>query len=732
MKTSTGTTYRHYWSSFRRQGLASVIAALSLCQPAAADTALMPLPQTMTISQGSLPIEGGFSAEVSGCADAIAASALARFSKDLTAITGMPDQGPPVPMTVTCRTPDPHLLSLDAKEAYRLDITPDKVTLDADGETGVLRGLATLRQLVARDAHGPVVPLVRIDDSPRFRWRGLMIDTARHFMSIETLKRQIAAMELAKLNVLHLHLSDNEAFRVESRRFPKLATIASHGQYYTQVEIRDLVRYARERGVRIVPEFDMPGHNLALVLAYPELAAVPLKTDDPLIMSKGALNPASEKTYRFLAGLLREMAALFPDHQFHVGGDEVSDAAWKESAEVDKLKASHGLASKTAVEAYFHARVRDILAAAGKSTVGWDEMAEGEQSKDLIIQSWRTSNPVSTATAKGHRVIVSAGYYLDQLRPADTLYAIDPLDPAAFTTMTAEVLARVRQNPVTAAMVSDGLVAKQLPPLTAEQEQLVLGAEAPLWAELVSDEMLDGRLWPRALALAERFWSPATVRDPEDMYARLLPAMDRVRSLGLLDTARRERMTARLAPEAPQVVDRLVGLVAPVRMYAHSRVMVKGPNQRPQELVEPADAASTDGAPARRFRVNVARYLSGDRKAAATLRAELTAWRENEAPFTVVATGRPLLEAVIPTARDIAALGMLGLAALDALEQGKPVPPDQATAGRALLQKLEAFENASKDLTSAGVLKQPPADLIILVAPDVGRLLDAAMAETGK
>jgi hexosaminidase len=675
------------------------------------------------MQNGMLPIDGTVSSETTGCAGLFISAALERFNRDFASITGTSLTGAQVRFKIACKTKDPNLLTLQAREAYRLNISGTGVTIEADGETGVVRALATVRQLMSRKPRGPVLPYVRIDDLPRFAWRGLMIDTAGHFISISTLKRQIDAMELAKLNVLHLHLNDNEGFRVESRRYPRLTSLATHGQYYTQQEIRDLVRYASERAVRIVPEVDMPGHNLALLSAYPELAVAPINPHDPLILAKGVLNPASEKTYKFLDGLLTEITALFPDKYFHVGGDEVADAAWKDSAAVEEFKRAHGFSTKQQVEASFHSRVRAILAARGKSTIGWDEMADGPLPKDVVIESWRSSNPVSTATAAGHQVIVAAGYYLNHLRPADMLYAVDPLDPGAFSTMSAQELVVLRRNPLIAAFASDGLAAKPLPPLKAEQQNLVLGGEGALWTAMVSDEMLDGRLWPRALTVGERLWSPASVRDPEDMYARLIPAMDQLRALGLLDEVRRRRMIVRLAPDSPDTVSQLVGLVAPVRFFARLHPQKNGEQQ---QFIELADAASTDGSPARRFRIETSKYLGGDRSQSTLLRTELLEWRDNEAAFAKIAGGRPLLGAAIPTADDIAALGNFGLIALDAIESGKPIHAAQLTGAQPLIKKLKDYEEASKDILSGYTKQQPPADLIILVAPDVERLIDTA------
>lgn len=690
----------------------------------AAPTALMPMPVSMEARSGTLRLTGHFAPVVQGCIGSITAGALERFERDMVTLAGEQPGHATVGLTVKCAAHDPDPISLSARESYRLDVAPDGLTIEADGEVGVLRALATARQLLARDAKGPYLPAAHITDAPRFAWRGLMLDTVRHFMTVATVKRQIDAMELAKLNVLHLHLSDNEGFRVESRLYPKL-TADTQGQFYRQSEIVDLVRYAAARGVRIVPEFDLPGHAHAILAAYPELGVGPIDPKDPLLKPKSVLNPASEETYRFLTRLLGELVPLFPDRQFHVGGDEVSDVAWKDSPMVNAFKAAHGLTTKQQLEGYFHHRIRELLAAKGKSTVGWDEMADEPLPANVIVQAWRSANPLQTATAKGHRVILSSGFYINDLQWADYYYGLNMLDPMATQTMTAQDLAKVRRNPVTAAQVSDGLVARQVPPLTPDQEKLVIGGEAAMWAETVTDEMLDGRLWPRSLTVAERFWSPASVKDADDMFERMLPAMDQLRALGLQDENHRQRMIARLAPDQSGPVATLVSMVAPGRIFtAHMDAMISGADPVMVELV---DAASTDGSQSRRFKINTTHYLAGDKSLAPLLRSDMLIWAQIAEPFARAAQGRPLLEKAIPTAQDLAALGELGLAALEALSGGKALTPDRIASGQQLLARLDNYDKASRTMSSITAMKQPPAAIIIQPAADVAKLFDAAM-----
>jgi hexosaminidase len=689
---------------------------------AAAAQALMPAPRTSSLS-GEGALTGAFAADLDGCRDPHVLAAVERFNHDVAALLGVFPSGGPTPLRIRC-APDPAAGTVDQRESYRLTTASNGVEIDADGPVAVLRALATLRQLLRADGPAPALAVAHIDDAPRFAWRGLMVDTSRHFMSLAALKRQVDAMELTKLNVLHLSLNNDQGFRVESRRYPKLNTVGSNGQYYTQAELRDLVRYAADRGVRIIPEIDLPGHSLAILTSYPELGTQVLDPKDPQAAFKAALDPTSDKTYAFLGGLFDELTSIFPDAYFHVGGDEVTPKAWQGSAKVEQFKAEHHLASNRELEAYFHTRIHAMLAKRHRQMIGWEEVAESPLPKDVVVQVWRTSNPTSTATAAGNRVIVSAGYYLDLLRPAEYHYGVDPLDPTAFTTMSPEAFAKTSKGPGASAYVNEHLVAKPMPPLSAEQSKLVLGGEGALWAEIVTDEMLDGRLWPRAAVLGERLWSPATTGDAADMLQGLAPTMSELRALGLQDQFNRERMVARLAPDNPGPVNVLVGAVAPVRNYAHMRAILMGGEGRP--LIELADAASTDSPEALSFANEVSRYLAGDHSRAPLIRAQLEVWRDNDPAFAAAAAGRPRLEAALPTSHNLAELGRAGLAALDALEAGQPLAPQAADPAEKVVALLAKQEAASKDVLAVASNPQPPADLIVRVAPDVGRLVAAA------
>jgi hexosaminidase len=554
-------------------------------------------------------------------------------------------------------------------------------------------------------------------------------------MSLDSIKRQIDAMEQVKLNVLHLHLSDNEGFRVQSHLYPKLHEVGAQGQHYSQDQIRELVAYAGDRGVRIVPEFDVPGHTLAILNAYPQLASGPTAGANYISAMNSALNPTIPETYAFLDGLFGEMAGLFPDPYFHVGGDEVTGEHWAKNQQIQAFMTAKGLKSKVQLEGYFHNQLGAQLRRRGKIVIGWEEIGRVEPGKDTVIQAWRGSGSMAKATALGHRVIVSAGYYLDLLEPAINAYRVDPQDPCA-SGLNPEQAATVRKHPVFGPRLADVMVKNQDLKLTQTQKALVLGGEATLWSELVTDEILDQRLWPRAAVVAERLWSPAKVRDEADLYRRLFIVQDGLRLSGLKDEANRVAMIANLAPTRTDTVRGLLDLVAPLPNHAHNHVLrglLTFKAFPPQDFKGLADIAAPDSLEVKRFDRAVDQLLAGDAKSAQPLREQLQAWKAVASGFTALATSNPTLAKASPIAEDIQDLSQIGLEALFAIETKTPAHEDWNKRARAALAKQAAAEKASETIF-AGLSsnEQPPGDLLILFVPSLLRLVKAARQTAGK
>jgi len=400
----------------------------------------MPMPAKVSLTAGGSPltIQPEFSASIQGvgASDARVRASVQRALARLTAQTGVPVSTKLAAAAVTPKllviveTLDhPAPQKLGDPEDYRLSITRAQARLDAKTPLGAVRGLETLLQLVQPGKTGFELPAVEIEDSPRFPWRGLSFDVSRHFMPVPVVKRTLDGMAAVKLNVLHWHLSDDEGFRVESKRFPKLQQLASDGMYYTQAEVRDVIAYARERGIRVIPEFDLPGHATSWFVAYPQYASgkPPYHIRNVSTDPSDTMDPSKEATYVFLDGFIGEMAALFPDAYFHVGGDEVDPKDWKANARIQAFMKQHKLENEDALQAYFTRRLQTIVTRHGKRMAGWDEILRPDIPKSILIQSWRGQKSLADAAKQGYDGILSAGWYLDLIQPASQHYAVDPL-----------------------------------------------------------------------------------------------------------------------------------------------------------------------------------------------------------------------------------------------------------------------------------------------------------------
>lgn len=694
--------------------VAAALLGFAACPAAAGELSLMPWPRSISSAEGALKVDDGLVVQWSGYRDPRLERAAQRFRAELGRRTGLPPSGRGPKLEIAVEAGDPAALTVGAREGYRLVVTGEGARLQASGPAGVLRGLATLRQLVVVGREGFEIPAVVIEDEPRLAWRGLLVDTARHFVGLETLKRQIDAMEATKLNVLHLHLSDNEGFRVESRRLPRLTEVASHGQYYTQDEVRDLVAYAADRGVRIVPEFDVPGHTGAILAAYPELSSGPVDPTNRIALMGLAMDPTKPETYAFLETLFAEMAALFPDAYFHVGGDEVNAAAWTSNPTIRAYMTERGLDAH-ALQRDFFDRVRRIVQGLGKTPVAWEEVAERPVDDGVLVQAWRSSEALTHITGQGNPAIATAGYYLDLLWPGLDYYSRDPLDPLA--------------TPPDA--VHGVLGPAPTGPLSPDQAKRVLGAEAALWAEVVTDEMVEGRFWPRAALLAERFWSPAEVRDPDDASRRVVIVQEGLRIGGLQDAQQRRRMAARLAPGDADTVEVLASATGPIRNFGRLWEVFDAVRngRRPQapRLNTLADVAAPDSVEVHRLSVSVARFLAGQREEAAALKAQLAVYRDNHPRFLRAAEAAPALQPAIPISADLAALATAGIEAVEFVEQGRRPPSPWRAATAVLLKRQADAAAASASIpTVQGGAKQPPANLLIIATPPIARLIEAA------
>jgi hexosaminidase len=431
------------------------------------------------------------------------------------------------------------------QEGYQLSIAPGGVTIRANQAAGLFYGVQTLLQLLPKEIESDSLiqnvawqaPCVDITDYPRFGWRGLMFDVSRHFFTKEQVKDYIDQMVRYKYNLLHLHLSDDEGWRIEIKGLPKLTEVGAwrvnkvgyfgnfspptpdeprdYGGFYTQEDIKELVQYAKERFVNILPEIDVPGHSLAIIASYPELSCTPgaekygvrsgekimdWSKHPPLALVDNTLCPANEKVYGFLDQVITQLAQLFPFEYIHMGGDECPKNFWQKSPEIKALMQREGLKTMDQVQSYFTKRVEKIVASKGKKFIGWDEILQGGIAPGAAVMSWRGMKGGIEAAKMGHEVVMSPTdfAYLDYMQ-ADPI--IEP-----------RIYASLRLNK-----------AYQFEPLPQGVDpKFIKGGQANLWTEQVYNmRHAQYMTWPRGMAIAESVWSPKEKKNWKDFFNRV-------------------------------------------------------------------------------------------------------------------------------------------------------------------------------------------------------------------
>jgi hexosaminidase len=678
-------------------------AATTFAQPT--DTLnLLPRPLSVTINAGRFTFNADFAIGIKGPESAKFIAAINRFFQQLgrrvninfpQEFISAGDNNANARLFITYGQTIEPAIGMD--ESYSLKVNADKITLTAATDIGAERGLETLYQLVSPDKNGFYCPLVEVNDSPRFKWRGLMIDVARHFIPFEVLKRNVDAMAIVKLNVLHLHLSDDEGFRVESKVFPLLQQKGSNGFYYSQDQVKELVSYAHDRGIIVVPEFDLPGHCSSILAAYPYLASYSsdykpsrrYKMDSIKNLNLGkvmqliaqmptpTIDPTKETTYAFFDKFIKEMGALFPDAYFHVGADENNGVAWKQNPGIAAFMQTKGMKSTDELQAYFVKRMYDIAKKYNKQLIGWEEAFNQAIPQDVILQKWKPSGLGPTLNAAevvkhGNQLVISAGYYLDLFMPAYIHYQTDPV-PADMG--------------------------------QADADKGILGAEAAQWAELMDGGNEELRVWPRAAAIAERLWSPANVKDVDDMYRRLWVLDFELNDRALDANENYLKILARwVNDEDLSPVLTLANVYTPVKGYKRLMGGMLGAGKTPTNLNSPmvniADVVHSDSETGWYFRQSVAAYLKdhkdADRQAIKSL---LTRWQSNKARFDVVADITPYLQ------------------------QTKVLSDNLSTAATIGLQAINGEGNKDDQLKQLQQLEQPSHEVVLAILPEIEALV---------
>ena len=519
--------------------------------PDEASYSVIPRPSSLTPRAGEFRL----TSQTSIVADSAFAAVASRFARDLIGPTGFI-----IPVRVASSTAsrqasareirmirDASLTTLGA-EGYRLDVQPTGVTIRATQPAGAFYALQTIRQLlppnVFRDAPIPgtswTIPAVSIEDAPRFSWRGMHLDVSRHFMPKEFVKKYIDLLAMHKLNTFHWHLTEDQGWRIEIKQYPRLTSVGScraqtmvgayqsdpakrvfdgkpHCGYYTQDDIREIVAYAADRFVNVVPEIEMPGHVQAAVAAYPELGVRQDTVVDVMQIwgvSQFILN-AEPGTVKFMQNVLSEVLELFPSKFIHIGGDEADKTQWKASPRIQERIKELGLKDEHELQSWFIRQMDDFLTQRGRRLVGWDEILEGGLAPNATVMSWRGTDGGIAAAKAGHDVIMAPNShtYFDHFQSRDR--AKEPHAIGGFTPL-------------------DKVYAfEPIPPtLTPDEAKHVLGAQAQLWSEYIpTTKHMEYMAFPRVTALAESVWSPVQRRDFSHFRVRLEKHLARLDAL---------------------------------------------------------------------------------------------------------------------------------------------------------------------------------------------------------
>jgi hexosaminidase len=643
---------------------------------------VMPYPAHVETASGEFAIDSSLSIALTGYSEPRLERAVQRFLTAAQSKTGIPFQHTiaksDAKLVIHCDHKSEPVQKLGEDESYSLEVTATAIHLNGPTPLGAMHGLETLSQMITAGHSAFVVPAVKIDDRPRFPWRGLLLDAGRHWMPVEVVHRELDGMAAVKMNVLHWHLSEDQGFRIESKKYPKLQEMGSDGNYYTQDQVREVLEYARDRGIRVVPEFDMPGHTTAWFVGYPELASGPgpYQIERSWGIFDPAMDPTKESTYSFLDGFIEEMTKLFPDEYFHVGGDEVNGKQWSANENIKKFMAEHKIKDNEELQTYFATRLQKIVEKHHKTMVGWDEVFHPGLPKDVVIESWRGPEALAAAARQGYRGMLANGYYLDLNFPAATHYAADPLGGNAAG-------------------------------LSEDEKKRVLGGEACMWSEFVTPENIDSRLWPRAAAVAERLWSPQP-DDLDSMYRRLSVVTSYLSAIGMKHETNRTLMFERIADGKPvEPLKTVASVLEPVKEYKRGQT-ANYAQQTPLNRV--IDAIPPESLTARDFTARVKRVTShtSTHDDQAELRQMLTTWRDNDAKFKAAQYDSFLAQELAPVSAQLSQIAAIGLEALDKMSGGSQV------------------SDCTTKLAQVTQATQATRDLLNQVAAPIGELLRAA------
>lgn len=662
---------------------------------------LMPWPQNINLTAGTFALSKSFKVNITGNPNPRIFVGATNFLRRLDGRTGLffeqgfstkINENPEAELQINCVRNGK--IGLYEDESYQLSIESNKIKINATTDLGALHGLETLLQLLQNNSKSYNFPTVEITDLPRFTWRGLMIDAARHFQPVAVIKRNLDAMASMKMNVFHWHLVDDQGWRIEMKNHPKFTQMASDGEFYTQEEIKNIVKYAADRGILVVPEIDVPGHASAILTAYPELGSKVVDLQSNSVESKkqnaaianyaierrsgifdATLDPINPKTYQLLSEIFDEVCPLFPGDYFHIGGDENNGKEWDANPKIQEFKKKHKLANNHDLQTYFTMQLVPMLKKHHKKLMGWEEIMTENMSKDAIIHAWRGTNEglsaggsLVKAAKNGYKTVLSNGYYIDLMLGVESHYLNDPIP----------------KNSI----------------LTPEEKSRILGGEAAMWSELATPLNIDSRIWPRTAAIAERLWSNSTVTDMNSLHKRLKTVSFRLEELGITHLRNKEVILRNISNnQQTNALNDFSNVCEPLKLYIRNSHGIKYRMHSPFTLF--ADACTADALDVFDFDTAVSKYLQNKSLENQTVVTNyLKKWIAMNVDLITLSANAPLMQPLLPLSKSLSDISEQLLLVIE-----KKQTVNQATMSDLLIQ-CNSKKNADVELAVYNSLKK--------------------------
>ncbi len=615
---------------------------------------LMPWPQKIEMKSGTFTLDKNFKVNIKGQPDTRIFEAATHFLRRLDGRTGLfLEQGfvtkenefPTASLQINCAKAGKTGLYED--ESYQLEIQSTGITINATSDLGAIHALETVLQLLQNNESSFYFPMVSITDFPRFTWRGLMIDAARHFQPVDVIKRNLDAMAAVKMNVFHWHLVDDQGWRIEMKKHPRFTELASDGDYYTQEEIKDIVKYADQRGIMVIPEIDVPGHATAILTAYPEIGSKVVnsnanslenKTQTSTVASYSlernsgiftpTLDPSNPRTYELLSEIFDEVCPLFSGRYFHIGGDENEGKDWDANPKIQAFMKKNKLANNHELQTYFTMQLIPMLKKHQKELMGWEEIMTKNMSKEAVIHSWRGPNEgllsgqsLVIAAKNGYKTVLSNGYYIDLMQSVADHYLNDPIAKSTV--------------------------------LTSEERARILGGEAVMWSELVTPLTIDSRIWPRTAAIAERLWSDAAITDLSSLRKRLKTVSFRLEELGITHLKNKDVILRNISNnQKTEVLEDFSKICEPLKIYTRNSGGTEYKVYSPLTLF--ADACTPDAEDAVAFEAAVNQYLENKSPENQNRVTDfLKKWIEINSKLIALSSNAPLIQPILPLSKNI-------------------------------------------------------------------------------